>query len=458
MNHTPRQPKRKAEAVAAEAAATVEAGNISNAIERWNKVITTTSQRYVIPGRNEPEDLKQEAIMQLLGVMRDHPDWNPVSSVDFQRVFLASIKRRIIDLVRYERRKQRNPNLEVQYGLFLPRLEGVIDGEKTVNLQQERRAIEKRFPSYFVDPRSEYESAENSSVGQDLYIKVLSDLDDDQREILSLLIHPHEQFIRFSMRKKHAEDSDLENIRLFLKLDDKEMDYHMNRIRQVTSNVQSDYSSESIHSVVHILALPEDRSTVPYWCVWECLDGLSRRLLALMVFSDLPTSTTIGKLSCILCQPRKEVIIELDKIKQVVKKLFQEGVTVTKPTRSSVACAVRGCEERALFTCYETEVRGCDEHLGHCIYNPKHRFVPSMRLIHEEWCKENKLGHSRNCEYPGCSATRYAARCYDTGSRGCEQHMLTCEHGHRVMQGRKVEHDIWCKKNPESWVEKEGTS
>jgi hypothetical protein len=356
----------------------------THALDCWSPLILYASKRFSIPGRNEPEDLCQEGFIQLTKMLDKHPDWEP-DSVDFRKMFKKYLFNHMIELVRYETRERRSIAMEVSMDAPMYTLDDC----------RERHIITKsgmgsrQMIVDFLNPRWEYETPESRVIGHDLYIKVAMGLNIDERKILTLLLYPHGS-------GGDEAPARLESIQKYLELTPAEMKFSMQRIQQVTAEVHSDYNLETIHSVVHILALPEDRATVPYWCVWESLDTLSRRLLSLLVFSDIPTSTTLGRLCTALHQTKEQVKAALHKIKAAVKRLYADGVRVPeepKNRRKHPQCRI--CSGHAKFKCCETGVRGCELHLEHCRYNYNHWVVESMLQVHELTCVGNRLGRPR---------------------------------------------------------------
>lgn len=407
----------------------------TRAIDCWSPLITYASNRFAIPGRNEPDDLRQEGFIQLTKVLRRYPEWEP-DSTDFYKMFKQYLFNRMNDLARLERRECRNVAAEVSLDSPI-----YLRGDEIAE-----NAIVRSGPGCsrmvvdFEDPRCVCDTPETLVVGHDMFTKVAIELDFDQQKILTLLLYPDARYLQFCTDNSPAR---LENVQKYLGMTPQEMKFNMQRIQQAASDVQSDYNKESLHSVVHILALPSDRAMVPYWCVWECLDTLSRRLLSLLVFSDIPTSTTLGRLCNLLHQTREQVKAELKKIKTVINRLFIDGVRVPDASRE---CRV--CHQPSKLTCFETGVRGCDKHLSTCKINPKHRVVASMLDTHEHECMLNKLASPRNCQYPGCSVRRYTASCQETGMRGCDEHLETCNINsrHRFFPEQRARHEQWCGK------------
>lgn len=161
-------------------------------LNRFHTFINYAGHRHKLPAKLDPEDLYQEACMELLDMLDDGLD---PDTIDFEKLFRTRLWNRMVDEKRkFTRTESRSIGRERPGNIMLPKLDFCRPFEIFEMLTDED-ILTERFQRGSVDPIDEAET-------KDLKDRVENLLSEQEKILWDLIVYPPAAFVQQIYRRR----------------------------------------------------------------------------------------------------------------------------------------------------------------------------------------------------------------------------------------------------------------
>jgi len=161
-------------------------------LNRFQTFINYAGHRHKLPAKLDPEDLYQEACMELLDMLDDGLD---PDTIDFEKLFRTRLWNRMVDEKRkFTRTESRSIAREQPGNLMLPELD-LCRPFEIFEMLTDEDILTERFQRESVDPIDEAET-------KDLKARVENLLSEQEKILWELIVDPPAAFVQQIYRKR----------------------------------------------------------------------------------------------------------------------------------------------------------------------------------------------------------------------------------------------------------------